>query len=166
MKKRILAPVEEPRGMESRIFEHFGRTPYFALLELGEGGEILRIEFSPNEGGHSGGGGFAHDWILKLSPEIVLVRGMGPRGLERLKSAGISVLETDGETLKDAVAAFVQGRLGEHGEAHRTLRQHGTHPVAPCLPRFFLSRGGGGKHPLRHRGKWSSALQEHGASGH
>ena len=111
MKKRILVPIEEPRGMESRIFEHFGRTPYFALLELGEGGEILRIEFPPNEGGHSGG--FTHDWVLKLSPEIVLVRGMGPRGLGRLKSAGISVFQTDDETLKDAVAAFVQGRLRE-----------------------------------------------------
>jgi predicted Fe-Mo cluster-binding NifX family protein len=127
MKRRILASVEEPRGMESRIFEHFGRTPYFALLELGEEGEILRIEFSPNEGGHSGGGGFTHDWVLKLSPEIVLVRGMGPRGLGRLKSAGISVFQTDDETLKDAVAAFVQGRLRELAVPCHTENVHDCH---------------------------------------
>jgi len=127
VKQRILVPIEEPRGMESRIFEHFGRTPYFALLELGEGGEILRIEFPPNEGGHSGGGGFTHDWILKLSPEIVLVRGMGPRGLERLRSAGISVLKTDDETLKDAVSSLVQGRLRELTAFCHTENGHGCH---------------------------------------
>ena len=34
MTKRIMMPVEDDAGLEARLAYHFGRAPYFAIVEL------------------------------------------------------------------------------------------------------------------------------------
>jgi predicted Fe-Mo cluster-binding NifX family protein len=41
MTKRIVIPVEDERGLEARVAEHFGRAPFFAVVDLDENGKIL-----------------------------------------------------------------------------------------------------------------------------
>ena len=45
---RIVIPVEDESGLNSRISDHFGRTPYFAILNLGEKGELIDQKTVPN----------------------------------------------------------------------------------------------------------------------
>lgn len=52
---RIVIPVEEDRGLDSRVSEHFGRAPLFLMLELDEDGRVLKQEALRNEGEHFGG---------------------------------------------------------------------------------------------------------------
>ena len=44
---KLAIPVEEDRGIDSPICEHFGRAPYFALVELGEGGVSVEVRKNP-----------------------------------------------------------------------------------------------------------------------
>ena len=37
---RILMPIVEDSGLQSRLAEHFGRTPYFSILEVDEKGFV------------------------------------------------------------------------------------------------------------------------------
>ncbi|MBO3754306.1 MAG: hypothetical protein FGF53_05460 [Candidatus Brockarchaeota archaeon] len=52
---RIVIPVEDDRGLDSRLSEHFGRAPLFLMIELDEGGRVLKQETMRNEGEHFGG---------------------------------------------------------------------------------------------------------------
>jgi len=122
MSTRIVIPLEGPEGIKARIAEHFGRAPYFALAELDDNGVILTTHLIPNTGQHAGGKGYAHDGILQFSPHAVIVRGMGPRGLERLKSAGVLVFQSSAETAQDAILAYTRGELTELTAGCRTAR--------------------------------------------
>ncbi|MDI6846313.1 MAG: NifB/NifX family molybdenum-iron cluster-binding protein [Candidatus Saccharicenans sp.] len=122
MLKRIVLPVDENKGLASRIAEHFGRAPYFLLLEVDEKGQIASERLISNSGEHSGGRGHAHDFILEFKPDYLIVPGMGPRGLRAMKSAGVEVLRTGADRVREALEAFREGRLevlnegcGHHG---------------------------------------------------
>ena len=34
MTKRIVIPVEDDKGLEAKVAQHFGRAPYFASVEV------------------------------------------------------------------------------------------------------------------------------------
>jgi predicted Fe-Mo cluster-binding NifX family protein len=37
---RIVIPVEEDRGLDSRLSEHFGRTSFLLVLEIDDQGRV------------------------------------------------------------------------------------------------------------------------------
>ena len=45
---KIAVPVSDNEGLNSKIFDHFGESPYFAFLEFQEG-SLLRLEVVPNK---------------------------------------------------------------------------------------------------------------------
>ncbi|MBO3842267.1 MAG: NifB/NifX family molybdenum-iron cluster-binding protein, partial [Candidatus Brockarchaeota archaeon] len=68
MKTRIAVPVVEENGLNSRLAEHFGRAPYFAIVELDENDEVSSVQTVSNVGEHFKGAGHAHDNILEFKP--------------------------------------------------------------------------------------------------
>lgn len=123
--KRIVLPVVENKGLASRIAEHFGRAPYFLLVEVDEQGQIASERLVSNSGEHFGGRGHAHDFILEFKPDYLVVPGMGPRGLSAMKNAGVKVLRANADRADEVLSAFIEGRLeilsegcGPHGRCH------------------------------------------------
>lgn len=110
---RILMPVIEDSGLQSRLAEHFGRTPYFSILELDEKGAVKGQEVVPNAGEHFGGGGRRADYILKLKPNVIIVHGMGPRGLQAYQSVNVAVLRAKGDTVEKVFEAYSNNELEE-----------------------------------------------------
>ena len=45
---KIAVPVSDTEGLNSKIFDHFGESPYFAFLEF-QDGSLLRLEVVPNK---------------------------------------------------------------------------------------------------------------------
>lgn len=125
MLKRIVLPVAESKGLASRIAEHFGRAPYFLLVEVDEQGQIASERLVSNSGEHFGGRGHAHDSILEFEPDYLIVPGMGPRGLKAMKNAGVEVLRTDADRVDKALEAFREGRLEVLNEG--CGHHHGSH---------------------------------------
>jgi predicted Fe-Mo cluster-binding NifX family protein len=132
MTNRIVVPVVSDNGLESQIAEHFGRAPYFAVVELDESGNVSNIKTVPNVGEHAGGMGQSHDHIVKLKPNAIVVYGMGPRGLTAFQDAGVAVLRADGNTVREVIAAHNEDRLQEltegcheahHQEHHKEHHQ-------------------------------------------
>jgi len=113
MKARIVIPVAGENGLDSRLAEHFGRAPYFAVVDLDEKGEVSRVEIVPNTGEHFGGAWHMHDNILSLKPDAVIVYGMGPRGLASFQNAGVAVLRANANTVREVVAAYRRNELQE-----------------------------------------------------
>ena len=113
MKVKIVVPTADQSSLDASLAEHFGRAPYFAVVDLDENGEVSSVRTVPNVGEHFGGGGQTHDRILELQPNAVIVYGMGPRGLNGFQSVGVAVLRANANTVREVVAAYKDDRLQE-----------------------------------------------------
>jgi predicted Fe-Mo cluster-binding NifX family protein len=122
LKERIVIPAEDGNGLDARLSEHFGRAPYFIVVELNEDGSILNVQAVSNESEHFGGSGRPPDRLLQLKPNAVITYGMGPRALSIFQEAKVAVLKANADTVKEVVEAHRQDRLEELTEGCRHAR--------------------------------------------
>lgn len=122
-----------------RIFDHFGRTPAFTILDV-ESGQVTHRSTRRNDfTHHAHRSSEAHDerdhasrghgdMIGALKDcQVVISRGMGRRAWEDLRAAGIEMIVTDEVEIDRAVAAYLAGTLMDrtdrlhdhgHGQSH------------------------------------------------
>ena len=122
MNVRIVIPVLDEDGFNAQLSGHFGRAPYFAVVDLDEDGRVLDQRTVPNVGEHLGGTGARADPILQLKPNVIITYGMGPRGLSRFQNARVAVLRANADTVRDVIAAFNKDELEELTEGCREAR--------------------------------------------
>ena len=113
MGAKIVVPVADESGLNAQLAEHFGRAPYFAIVDLDEKGKVSSVRTIPNIGEHAGGIGQTHDHILELKPNAIIVYGMGPRGLIGFQNAGVAVLRAAADTVKEVIVAYKDDKLQE-----------------------------------------------------
>ena len=123
--ERIVIPVIENSGLESKLSEHFGRAPYFMVVEIDSKGEIVNVEAIPNTSEHFGGFGRPPDKILQLRPTALITYGMGPRALSIFQQARVAVLRANASTVREVIEAFKRNELEELTEGCREAR----HPL-------------------------------------
>jgi len=124
MSVRIAIPVEDANGLNARLSQHFGRAPYFAVVELDENGKVLNLQMVPNKSEHFGGMGKPPEILKGLRPNAVITYGMGPRALNMFQSTNIAVLQTNKYFVKDVIEAYNRDELVEltegcHHAKHR-----------------------------------------------
>ncbi len=123
---RIAISAESNNGLDSIIGHHFGRCPYFALVDI-EGNEIKGINVIDNPffAGHEVGQvpGFIHE----QGADVMLSGGMGGRAIQFFTQFGIDIATGASGTVKQAVTEFLAGNLSgtapcaesiEHGHGH------------------------------------------------
>ena len=113
MTNRIVVPTVSQEGLNANLAQHFGRAPYFTAIDLNDEGNIMNVKMIPNVGEHAGGRGHAHNNILELQPDVIIVYGMGPRGLSTFQNAGIAVLRANSNIVSKVVAAYKDDKLQE-----------------------------------------------------
>ena len=124
MPDRIVVPAASQEGLKANLAEHFGRAPYFAVVDLSDNGDIKNVKTVPNVGEHAGGMGYTHDHILGLQPNAIIVYGMGPRGLNTFQSAGVAVLRANAKTVGEVIAAYKEDQLQEITEGCQHAHHH------------------------------------------
>ena len=122
MGMRIVIPVLDESGLNARLSEHFGRAPYFAVIELDENGRISNQKTVSNVGEHFGGSGRRADFILQLKPNAIITYGMGPRGLNIYQSVRVAVLRANANTVEEVIAAYNKDELEELTEGCHQAR--------------------------------------------
>jgi predicted Fe-Mo cluster-binding NifX family protein len=114
MTKRIMMPVEDEAGLEAQVAHHFGRAPYFAIVELDENQKTSKVKTEPNRSEHMGGAsGHSHESFLALKPDVVVAYTMGPGALSTFQNAGVTILKATENTVKGNVELFKEGKLKE-----------------------------------------------------
>lgn len=111
MKRRIVIPTEDQAGKV--VADHFGRAPFFAVFEIDHDGNITSKEVNPNQGEHAGGRGHAHNNIMRYSPSVIIVKGMGPRGLRSFQTQNVAVLRANSPDADKVMESFKQQDLQE-----------------------------------------------------
>jgi predicted Fe-Mo cluster-binding NifX family protein len=108
---KIIVPLDEQAGRQSRVSEHFGSAPFYALANT----EAGSIEIIPNTSMHHDHGQCTPaDLFSGSGIEAVLCNGIGGRAAARLQMMGIAVyLAEPAVTVEDALALFSSGSLAK-----------------------------------------------------
>ena len=113
MTARIVVPVLDESGLNAMLSEHFGRAPYFAVIDLDENGSVSSQKTVPNISEHFGGTGLPPNRILQLQPNALITYGMGPRALDIFQNARVAVLRANTNTVKGVIKAYNNNELEE-----------------------------------------------------
>jgi predicted Fe-Mo cluster-binding NifX family protein len=123
---RICVPTTgDSKGLDEEVSEHFGRSPFYMIMDEGSG-EVLFIK---NISDHMGGVGKPPEYIAEKKAEVILCGGLGQGAIGRLRSFGIEPYVGATGTAGNALIMFREGRLRKADEksACKNGHQEGHH---------------------------------------
>lgn len=126
--RRIAVSADDNRGVDSVVSPHFGRCPYFVLVNV-DGCEVSQVEAieNPFYGNHAPGA--VPGFIREQGADAMVTGGMGGRAIMFFEQMGIQAVTGAYGTVRTALEAFLGGEL-TGAEACKTSSEHGhTEPV-------------------------------------
>lgn len=129
---RILISASEDKGLDSQVDHHFGRCPYFVLVDL-EGDDIRQVETVNNPHATDHRPGMVPEYIHSLGVEVTISGGMGQRAIGRFETLGIKPTTGASGTVRSTLEAYLRGELEgvapcrksvEHDDHHHHGRGH------------------------------------------
>lgn len=122
---RLVIPVLNDADLDSQVSDHFGRAPYFAVVEIDDKGEVLSHKITQNVSEHMGGLGKPADHLLKMEPDAIVAVRMGPKAIGLFQDAKVAVLRTKAHIVRDVIGAYTKGELVELTEGCLEARHPG-----------------------------------------
>jgi predicted Fe-Mo cluster-binding NifX family protein len=107
---RIAVSADNSNGLESIVSPHFGRCPYFVLVNV-EGdrvGEVREVD-NPFYGNHQPGQ--VPGFIASLGANVMLTGGMGGRAIIFFQEYGIEGVTGAYGTVRQSVERYLGGQL-------------------------------------------------------
>jgi predicted Fe-Mo cluster-binding NifX family protein len=107
---RIAIASEDNKGLEGMVSAHFGRCPYYVLVDADQS-EVVSIQAiqSPFYGGH--GEGDVPNFIQAQGAKVMISGGMGPKAIGYFNQFGIEVATGASGKVGDALKNYLEGRL-------------------------------------------------------
>jgi predicted Fe-Mo cluster-binding NifX family protein len=124
---RIAVSSETNQGADSQVAHHFGRCPFFALVEV-DGKEIqsVRVIDNPFYAAHQPGQ--VPGFIKEQGADVMLSGGMGGRAIQFFTQFDIEAATGASGTVGEAVACYLDGGLkGASSCAESEAHGHGDH---------------------------------------
>ena len=123
---RIAISLETNDGLDSMVAQHFGRCPYFALVDV-DGNEIQTTEVidNPYLSGHQVGE--VPQFIHEQKANVMISGGMGGRAIQFFEQFGIQVATGASGTVQATLETYLGGELRKaapcaesvaHGHGH------------------------------------------------
>ncbi|HNS25266.1 MAG: NifB/NifX family molybdenum-iron cluster-binding protein [Euryarchaeota archaeon] len=106
----ICIPVMENLGISSSISQHFGKTPYFALIKL-ENDEIKDLEVVKSLGRHAGGTMTPAEAVSNTKAQVLVCGNLGSKAIQMLGEKGILVYVGASGTVETALKQLQDGVL-------------------------------------------------------
>jgi predicted Fe-Mo cluster-binding NifX family protein len=123
---RIAISAGEDSGLDSTVSPHFGRCPYFVLVDMEEREvQAVRAVSNPYYNQHEPGQvpGFIHSQKV----DVMLTGGMGGRAISFFKQYGIQAATGASGTVRHALEQYVGQRLQEAEPCNESVEHgHGT----------------------------------------
>ena len=107
---RIAIPVSNKDGLNSMVAQHFGRCPYFAMVDLVDNQvHSVHLIDNPFVSGHQVGE--VPDFIKDQDAEVMVSGGMWGRAIQIFKQYGIEVATGADGTVQSTLARYLSGDL-------------------------------------------------------
>jgi predicted Fe-Mo cluster-binding NifX family protein len=107
---RVAVSADGSNGLDSVVSAHFGRCPYYVLVDL-DGREVSRVSAveNPYYGQHQPGQ--VPSFIQKLGANVMLAGGMGRRAIGFFQQYGIQAVTGACGTVRHALEQYLGGAL-------------------------------------------------------
>jgi predicted Fe-Mo cluster-binding NifX family protein len=123
---RVAIPVYDEKGLDDTIYEHFGRSPYFLLIDIVDG-EITGFKTVRNEHLEAHEPGQLPELLATHGVRVLICHRVGRKAISFLNQLGIQVVTGASGKVRNAVEAFLSGALkptsnieyGKHSREHR-----------------------------------------------
>lgn len=124
---RIAVSVETNNGLESVVAHHFGRCPYFAIVDLdGTDVKAVNVIANPYYGAHQPGQ--VPGYIHQQEAEVMLSGGMGGRAIQFFQQYGIKAATGANGTVRTALESYLGGGLNAAAPCKESVEHgHGEH---------------------------------------
>jgi len=117
---KIVMPLRENNGPESKVTGHPRMAPYFAVVEIDGTRQVsLNIIENPYKGEehrheehHQGGTQFFR-FLEGLVPDAFISYNVGEGAFFRFREMGVKMYMPKGHTVKENIDAFIAGELKE-----------------------------------------------------
>ncbi len=96
---KILIAINEDRGENSKLSEHFGHCPYFAIYET----NAKELEIVENKIDHTNQNSTPVDQIMKFNPEMVFTLGVGQRAINLFKERKVKLKTGIYKSVKEVI---------------------------------------------------------------
>lgn len=122
---RIAVPSADDSGLEAPLFDHFGRAPFYVIVDT-DAGSAETVE---NRSKHMGGTKMPPTFVAEHDVDAAVAGHIGRRGIVLFGEQGIDVYRAADGTVGAVVDRLEAGeldRLGpEDGHAHGHGHGHG-----------------------------------------
>ena len=96
---KILIAINENNGLHSKLSEHFGHCPYFAIYDS----EEKNLEIIENKIEHTNQNLTPVDQIMKFNPDVVFTLGIGQRAIKLFNEQKVELKTGDYKILKEVI---------------------------------------------------------------
>jgi predicted Fe-Mo cluster-binding NifX family protein len=120
---RIAVSADNDNGLDSVVSPHFGRCPYYVLVDL-EGREVKQVAAvaNPNYGRHAPG--TVPTFIQNQGADVMLAGGMGRRAIVLFQQYGIQAVTGAAGSVRHALQQFLGGALRRAEPCSTSLGHH------------------------------------------
>jgi predicted Fe-Mo cluster-binding NifX family protein len=123
---RIAVSSESNQGMESSVGSHFGRCPYFVLVDVEER-EVLAVNTVENPFFAQHQPGQVPGFILSQGVDVMLTGGMGRRAIAFFQQFNIKPVTGAQGTIAQALEQYLGGELQEAEPCAESEKHHHQH---------------------------------------
>ncbi len=125
---RVAISADDSNGLDSVVSPHFGRCPYYVLVDL-DGREVSRVSAveNPYYGHHQPGQ--VPDFIQSQGADVMLAGGMGRRAIGFFQQYGIQAVTGASGTVRHALEQYLGGVL-QGAEPCRESIEHAHEEVS------------------------------------
>lgn len=110
---KVIMPVKNDNGWEAELNSRFGRTPFFAVVNMDKD----ELEFINNtaQNAPSGAGVEAAQIVADQKADLMFAPNVGPRAFSGLEKLNMKIYLANG-SIKNAVKAYKNDELEELSE--------------------------------------------------
>lgn len=117
---RVAISAESKDGLDSAVSSHFGRCPYYVLVDL-DGREVQAVDVLENPYYNRHVPGMVPQFIHSQGVNVMLTGGMGGRAIALFDQLGIEAVTGAQGTVREALEAYLGGEL----QGAEACRDHG-----------------------------------------
>jgi predicted Fe-Mo cluster-binding NifX family protein len=123
---RIAISADDSNGLDSIVSPHFGRCPYFLLVDL-EGQEVKTVQAvdNPYYGNHRPGQVPA--FINSHDVNVMLTGGMGRRAIMYFEQFGVQPVTGAAGTVRQSLERYLGGGLNEAAPCRESVAHAHEH---------------------------------------
>ena len=108
---RICFTSDQNNGLDSVMSYHFGRCPYFFIVDVDENGNVSNVESIPNPLADEHNPGELPSFMKSKGVDVIITGGMGPKAQQYFASFGIKPVIGAYGRVKDVLEEYLKNKV-------------------------------------------------------